>query len=219
MKKIRTLTQLSDALDQDLQERKRALTTLKFAVQRARKHERGIIGLSAVCVLYGHWEGFVKFAGKCYTNHVNQQGLTYGDLSNGIVSACLRSKVRGLRDTRKVSLHLDVVELLRDRGAEKAGVPWQAAIETYDNLSSEVLLEVLAIVGCPNTDYLTQRAFIDEKLLRHRNTIAHNGGSHEFDVESDYEDLHDGVMKLLNQFKDDVEKAATDHSYKRSQTG
>ena len=138
MIKIRTLSQLSDELDKDLSRRKRDLTSLRFTFLRATNQYRKIAGLSAVCLLYGHWEGFIKFAGMCYANYVNSLGLPYASLSNGMVAVCLRSHIRGLRDTKKISLNRELIEIIRDRGADSPIIPFRAAIETYDNLNSVV---------------------------------------------------------------------------------
>ena len=205
--KIRSVIELEDAIDRDLASRKRALTSVKFAFDNARSHEREVIGHGAVCLLYAHWEGFVKFSGMCFTNYVSKLGLTYQQLSNGIIAACLRAQLKGLRSTNKISLNREVVELLRDRLSEKPTVPWQSAIETYDNLNSEVLFEILAIIGCDTAPYQTRMVFIDEKLLRHRNCIAHNGHAHEFDV-AEFPDLHVGVLSLLEQVRDDIQNSA-----------
>lgn len=215
MNKIRTLGQLSDELDNDLSSRKRALTTLKFSVQGARKHEREPLGFAATCLLYGHWEGFIKFAATCYTNHVFSLGYTYSQLSNPILAICLRSHIRSLRDTRKISAHRDFLSLVRDQGMEVARIPWKAAIETYDNLNTEVLVEILAIIGCSGSPYLSQKAVIDEKLLRHRNAIAHSGKSPEFNID-DYSSLHDSIVLLIERFRDDVENAAMHRLYART---
>ena len=205
--KIRSVVELEDAIDQDLAGRKRALTSLKFAVDGARDHQRDVIGYAAVCILYAHWEGFVKFAGSCFTNYVSRLGLSYEQLSIGIVATCIRSQLKGLRTTNKISLNREFVELLRDRTTEKPMIPWQSAIETYDNLNSDVLFEILTIVGCDTAPYLTKTAFIDEKLLRHRNCIAHNGHSHDFDV-TEFPVLHAGVLTLLEQIRNDVQNSA-----------
>lgn len=207
MKRIRTLSQLSDELDKDLSGRKRALTSLRFAFGRAKSEYKKVIGLSAVCLLYGHWEGFVKHAGMCYANYVNSLGLTYASLSNGMVAVCVRSQLRGLKDSKKLSLNRDLVELLRSRGSETPTIPFRAAIETYDNLNSEVLEEILIMIGCSPKPYRSKKAQIDEKLLRHRNRIAHNGCDPDFDLD-EYETLHTSVVSLIDQFRDDLENAA-----------
>ncbi len=204
---IRTVSQLEAAIDHDLGQRKRALTSLKFAFEGARSNQREVIGYGAVCILYAHWEGFVKFSGECYTNYVSKLGLEYGRLSHGIVATCIRSQLKGLRTTNKISLNRDFVELLRDQTTVKPDIPWKSAIETYDNLNSDVLFEILTIIGCNTGPYATKCTFIDEKLLRHRNRIAHNGFSHDFDV-TDFPTLYSGVMDLLEQFRNDVQNAA-----------
>jgi hypothetical protein len=88
------------------------------------------------------------------------------------------------------------VSLLRDCEEQKPSIPWKSAIKTYDNLNYEVLEEILAIVGCNQQPYESKKAFIDERLLRHRNCIAHNGHDHDFDVE-DFSDLYSGVSWLM----------------------
>jgi len=214
MKKIRTLTQLSDELDKDLSQRKRALTSLRFTFSRSTNEYRKVVGLSAVCLLYGHWEGFVKHAGMCYASYVNSLGLPYSNLSNGMVAVCLRSHIRGLRDTKKVSLNREIIELIRDRSEETPARPFRAAIETYDNLNSEVLEEILTIIGCSLDPYRSKKAQIDEKRLRHRNRIAHNGDDPEFDLD-DYEDLHVSTVRIIDQFRDDLENAAALRKFER----
>ena len=213
--KIRTLTQLSDELDKDLSRRKRALTTLRFTFSNATNEYRKIVGLSAVCLLYGHWEGFIKYAGMCYTNYVNSLGLSYSSLSNGMVAVCLRSHIRGLRDTKKISLNREIIEIIRDRGTETPTIPFRAAIETYDNLNSEVLEEILIMIGCSPNPYLSKKVQIDEKLLRHRNRIAHNGDDPEFDLD-EYEALHTSIVMLIDQFRDDLENAAALRKFERT---
>ena len=123
-----TVPQLEDVIDYDLRRRKQALTSLKFAFDGARPHEREVIGYGAVCILYAHWEGFVKFCGECYTSYVSKLGLEYGQLSNGIVATCIRAQLKGLRTTNKISLNRDFVELLRDRIADTPVIPWKSAI-------------------------------------------------------------------------------------------
>ena len=215
MKKIRTLTQLTDELDKDLSQRKRALTCLRFTFSRATNEYRRVAGLSAVCLLYGHWEGFVKNAGMCYANYVNSLGLPYGTLSNGMVAVCLRSHIRGLRDTKKISLNRDIVEIIREHASETPIIPFRAAVETFDNLNAEVLEEILAMIGCSPDPYRAKRVQIDEKLLRHRNRIAHNGDDPEFDLD-EYEALHICVVGLIDQFRDDLENAAALRKFERT---
>lgn len=212
--KIRTLSQLEQYVDSDLAKRKRSLTTLKFLFEGTKRkpHEHKVISLAGLCLIYGHWEGFVKYSGMCYTNYVNSQGLDYKKLSNSIVAVCIRTKMKGVRSSNKISLNREIVEILRDHGNEKPTIPWKAAIETYDNLNSEVLTEILAIIGCEPTEYATRFTFIDEKLIKYRNSISHTGYGHEYEP-TDFPIIYSGVLNLLEMFRNDVQDAASKKAY------
>jgi hypothetical protein len=207
MKKIRTLSQLNDAIDTDLASRKRILTDLKLAIDGSKGSRRRAVSLSGLCLLYGHWEGFIKFAGTCYVNYVHHQGVPLKNLNDGLTCVYLRSQIRGLKDSKKIALHRDFVSIMRSTSDEPLSLPTKAAIETYDNLTSEVLAEIICIIGCDNQWYKAKKIQIDEKLLRHRNNIAHNGEDPSFD-EDEYSVLHYEVISLINKFRDDVENSA-----------
>ena len=64
--RIRSLDELNRFLDNDLAWRKKELTTINFMVSRSREHERGILLRAAICVLYAHWEGFIRNAATSY---------------------------------------------------------------------------------------------------------------------------------------------------------
>ena len=212
MKKLRSLNQLTDELDKDLGRRKQCLTKVKFVVAGAKHANRRVVAESALCILYGHWEGFVKFSGKCYLNYVSGLGLPMEQLNHGIVASCLRTKMRALKDAKKIGKYREIIMTLRGSADEVGEVPWQGPIEVYGNLDSAALTEILVLVGCEPSGYAPHKALIDEKLLRHRNRIAHNGSDPEFDP-SDYESVHNQIIGLIQRFKDDVENAAATHCF------
>ena len=82
-------------MDDELAWRKRELTTLKHMVERARSHEKVFLLRAAVCVLYAHWEGFVKAAATSYASFVDAQGLRYRDLAPNFVALGLRAEIFG----------------------------------------------------------------------------------------------------------------------------
>lgn len=212
MRKIRSLTQLNDDIDSDLARRKRILTDLRLAVGKAKGSSRRTLSLAALCVLYGHWEGFIKFAGNCYVNYVHHQGLPLEKLSDSIVCIYLRAKIGGLRDSKNISLHRDFVSTMRNNSTEPLSLSSKSAIETYSNLNFEVLSEIICIVGCDGTYYETKKAQIDEKFLRHQNSISHSGDDLSFD-ECEYLELHSAVISLIEKFRDDVEDSALNRSF------
>lgn len=212
MRKIKSLTQLNDSIDNDLAKRKRILTDLKLAVGRAKGSSRRPLSLAALCILYGHWEGFVKFAGNCYVNYVHHQGFPLEELSDGIVCIYLRGKMRGLRDSKSISLYRDFISVMRNSSTEPLSLPSKSAVETYSNLNSEVLSEIICIVGCKSIYYETKKAQIDEKFLRHRNSVSHNGDDLSFD-ENEYLTLHSNMIALIEKFRDDVQDSALNRKF------
>lgn len=74
MTKVRTLSDLSDAMDAEFAWRKKELHTVKSAVIANEKTaNRDTYIRSAVAMLYAHWEGFIKNAGTFYLEFVSQQ--------------------------------------------------------------------------------------------------------------------------------------------------
>lgn len=79
--KIRTESQLSDAIDNDLIWRKKELTQLKFLLESVagRGDRESTVLRGAVTLVYAHWEGFVKLAGLSYLEYVSGQRLRFDE--------------------------------------------------------------------------------------------------------------------------------------------
>jgi hypothetical protein len=92
--------------------------------------------------------------------------------------------------------------------------PKDGVINTKSNLSSEVMDEILSIIGIDKNCYQTKSNFIDESLLARRNSIAH-GEYLDLNSES-YKGVSDTVVSLLRQFKNDIENNASQALYKRN---
>lgn len=212
--KIRSKLEFTDALDKNLAKRKRALSNLLAAYVRSRPHEAVPFAYAAVCLLYGHWEGFIKFAATCYVNYVASQRLRCRDLSAGILSLTIRERLRSSRQSKRLGIHREVVEGIRERSHETAKLSWRDSIETFDNLSTEVLSEIIATLGLEPGYYLAKKLIIDDRLLGRRNTIAHSGYAGVEDVE--YQALHSEVVALMERFRDDLENAVTRELYRRA---
>ena len=83
---MRDLNQLTEYLDDELAWRKKELTTLKFRLDRCRTHERGVLTRAALCLLYAHWEGFVRVAATCYLDYIVRQGVHLGKITPNFVA-------------------------------------------------------------------------------------------------------------------------------------
>lgn len=205
--KLRTPSQFTDKINQNLAHRKRELSSLLNHVSRARIHEVEPVSKAAVCLLYAHWEGFVKYGGTCLANFVAFKGISISALSNGFIAACVQQKLKQVRGTKKISIAREYVELVRHPNAGLGPLKWDSVIETHDNLNMDSLKEILELVGCDDSFYQTKKGVIDSQLVHYRNSIAHTGYS-DFDP-NDYPRLHAETLALIEKFRDDLEDSVS----------
>lgn len=210
--RIRSTSELNDWLDRDLAWRKRELSAAKFLEERARNHEQSVLRRVGICLIYAHWEGFVKAGTEAYLMLVRSEGLLSRDLSLGMLTLSIAAQFRVDRwdhlPTRR-----EIVDFLRSDLSKKADIKPEHALRTRDNLNSEVLKEILDTLGINPQFYDTKQKLLDEQLLADRNRIAH--GEH---VEIDsirFRELHAEFIALLNRFRDDLMLAATQQHYRR----
>ena len=211
--RIRSLIQLIEFLNDDLAWRKRELTTVNFMLERSRQHQRGPLLRAAVCLLYAHWEGFVKTAATGYISFVATRGLRYRDLTSNFVALGLRPEIREAGQSNRPSVHTSMVERLLSDLSDNAELDWRNSVNTRSNLNADTLREVLALLGLNDVSYLSKGQLLNEKLLANRNRVAH-GERVEIDP-SDYDLLHNEIIQLVDWFSTDVQNAAATGQYRR----
>ena len=211
--RIRSLIQLIEFLNDDLAWRKRELTTVNFMLERSRHHQRSPLLRAAICLLYAHWEGFVKTAATGYISFVATRGLRYRDLTSNFVALGLRPKIREAGQSNRPSVHTSMVERLLSDLSDNAELDWRNSVNTRSNLNADTLREVLALLGLNDVSYLSKGQLLDEKLLANRNRVAH-GERVEIDP-SDYDLLHSEIIQLADWFSTDVQNAAATGQYRR----
>ena len=210
---IRSLNRLTEYLDDELSWRKKELTTLKFRLAKCRDHERGILTRAALCLLYAHWEGFVRVAATCYVDYVVRQGVHLRDVTPNFIALGLRSEIHDAGMSKKPTIHTDLVKRLRSDLSEPFRADADGAIQIGSNLKVNVLGEILSVTGIDPTNYLGKRVIID-RLVCQRNLVAHGVHGEGFDILlCDYEALHSNVIALVEMFRTDIENAAAQKSY------
>lgn len=211
--KLRTLDELNNFLSNDIFWRKKELTTAKFIIGKAREHEKVFLIRAGVCIVYAHWEGFVKMAATAYLNYVNKQGLDLDQLCPGILTVSLRSMFTDVGVSKKTMIRIGLTKTLLSGLTARANIPWEDAINT-SNLNSEMLKEITCILGIDYAYYDPKAFFIDHVLVSSRNSIAH-GDDMALDFK-DYEIIHSNVISLVEQFRTDLENAATNKKFLKS---
>ena len=211
---IRSVVELMRVLDKRLAWRKKELSSLKFVVDGAYVGERSTVLRAAICLLYAHWEGFVKEAATAYVCFVATQELKLSEVSPNLVALGLRSDIQSAGASRKATLHTNLTRKIMGGQDELFAPNCDTAIDTRSNLNSEVLTEVLCIVGIDPTEYEEETQAIDKRLLKNRNAVAHGEGI-PID-QDDYAELHTTVLDLIGKFRDDIETSAETRQYERA---
>ena len=210
--RIRSLEQLTQYLEEELAWRKRELTTLRFMLGSRREHERQLLLRAALCVLYAHWEGFIRAAATGYLSYVATRGLRFRDLTPNFVALGLRSEILQAGQSNRPTIHTALTTKFLLGLSEPATFNWETSVETHSNLSSRNLSEILCLLGLDARNYLLKQPLLDQKLLAKRNLIAH-GRQTEIELE-DYYGLHDEIVQLVENFRTDVENAAVRETYR-----
>ena len=216
MSKIRTIEQLQQLLDEELAWRKKekelavikSLVTARSAsAEKVNCHIR-----SGVALIYAHWEGFIKAAGNGYLAYIVSQRLTYLELANNFIAFAAKRLLNEARESNKVTVYAKVTEFFVSGLTDRCTRPME--IETNSNLSSEVLREIISILGLDYGEYATKAKLIDETLLKNRNNIAH-GKYLLIDIE-EFIDLHRTIVSLMDLFSNQISNAVSTKAYRQT---
>jgi hypothetical protein len=214
--KIRSVLELSEALDDASAWRKKELSALRILIaSRGRLHEQAALRRAAVPLLYAHWEGFAKEAATYYLQLVARQKLRYRELTPCFIAIGARGRIRQAADSRRMSVHIPIVQFFLHGLDDEARFAPDGAIDTESNLSSTVLRDLLATIGVPyDSAWSAKELLLDGSLLKTRNDVAHGD---RVDVDAlTYDQLHDFVVDLLDQMKASIENQAATRAYLRS---
>lgn len=212
MSKIRTLSQLSDKLSEEISWRKKELIYIKTLIDKnSSKTVQATLIRSGTAILYAHWEGFIKNSATSYVEFVARQNLNYSELAPNFLALAIKKKLGEAKDTYKAVVFTQVVNFLLTGLESKCSIQWDDAIKTQSNLNSDVLRNITCILGIDYALYETKEKIIDETLLRSRNEIAH--GQYLLIEFEQYIELHHEIISLMDLFKDQIENAAVSKSY------
>jgi hypothetical protein len=213
MAKIRTLTQLQEALDREMSWRVKEIPDFKFATKAQTASSRTFIR-AGVALIYAHWEGFIKTASEDYLNFVDNQGHVYRDLKTCFAVFGLKGKLALLSASRKARPNIEALDFVLAEMDKPAKMSLSSAIETESNLTSRVFANIAASLDISISPYETKFKLIDESLVNRRNKVAHG----EFlDLPSaDFMALADEVLLMMRSYKTDIENAASLQGYMRT---
>lgn len=213
--KIRALEHLEAALTEDLKWRKHEIVTWEQVAANARKHEQPALLRGGLALLYAHWEGYVKAACLLYLEYVSRKGLSLGDLRSELVAVAVRGRVQMLAEAKIPERHTELIELVRGEATVPANLPYESpTIRTFANLNFTTFASIMHSVGCDSSRHTLASFTIDNRLLRARNEIAH--GRYEHVSLSDWQDIRDRVVPILDDLREQLIDAAVRETYRRT---
>lgn len=170
---------------------------------------------SGVALLYAHWEGYIRTAATSYLEFVARQKLTYGELTINFVAIAMKAKLNEVNDTNKATVFTAVTNLILTQVHQTSSIPYEDIISTASNLSSAILREITCLLGLDYSFYETKEVIINEQLLKRRNAIAH--GEYLSLDRDEYQQLHDEILAMMENFRTQVENSACQKLYIRNQ--
>lgn len=159
---VRTPDELTDYLDSELSWRTRELSTINLQLQGADDHVQVVMIRSGVCLLYAHWEGFVRAAADRYLEYVANRRLKFRELKRNFLVVDLLHRIGRLAQQRSVDMAKDLVDSVLDR--EREFSTESIGSITRSNLNSKVLMDLLNLVGIDSTEYRSKRAVVGYTL-------------------------------------------------------
>ena len=213
MSKIRTASDLTDAIDAEFAWRKKELQSIASLVHKNSGNQyESLCVRSAIAMLYAHWEGFIKKTGSAYLYFVNNQRLKHEDLAECFLAISIRQMVSKASHSALWQDHIEIVDFFRNGGSKNLKLMHiQSSIDTESNLSSSVLKNILIGLGLDWRPYELKFAIIDNRLLRERNSVSH--GERTMMLAEDYHQLHYDILSLLQLFSNQILNASIQQLY------
>ncbi len=211
--KIRTAEDLQTRLDEDFAWRRKELTVIFTNVKSSKPIQLNTNIRIGVVMLYAHWEGFIKNAAEYYLIFVSSKKLTLKQLSHSLIAVSLKSKLKEFEETNKNTIHTQLINFLLGDLNVRAQIPTENIIKTQSNLNSRILREILSIVDVDYSFYELKEKYIDNQLLRIRNSVAH-GQDPEIDKEEFYE-LYKEITTLMTSIKAEITNNAIRSNYQK----
>ncbi|HHT8228825.1 MULTISPECIES: MAE_28990/MAE_18760 family HEPN-like nuclease [Citrobacter] len=215
--KVRSLYELETKLDEDLSWRRKEFTTLKFMINESRSHQKEVLLRAAIALLYAHWEGHIKHCSLVYLTLLNCLGINYCDMTENFLQLSLSEKFRQGFSIKKFASQKEIYQYLTSEQKSRFSVSEDIVIDTESNLKYEVVFNILEQLGLDSSIFELKENFINSKLLKCRNAIAHGDRIDFSDLEDTYQELEEELLDMIVTFQNLIRNAANNKSYLKQQ--
>ncbi|HDZ8834632.1 MAE_28990/MAE_18760 family HEPN-like nuclease [Aeromonas veronii] len=217
--KVRSPYELEKKLDEDLAWRKREFTTLKFMLSSTRAHERQVLLRASIALLYSHWEGHIKFCALVYLSYLNSLGLSYQQMTDNFLQLSLGEKFNNGFSIKKFPSQKEIFNYIRSEQTSSFSINEDVVIDTQSNLKYEVIFNILEQLGLDSSAFELKENFINSKLLKCRNQIAHGERCSQEDLENTYEELENELLGMIITFQNMIRNAVVNREYLKKPLG
>lgn len=216
--KIRSLMELEDQLDRDLAWRRKEFTTFKLMVSASRKHEKELLLRSSVTLLYAHWEGHIKFCAQVYILYLKHLAPNYSNMKDNFIQMSLGERFKEGFSIKKFPSQKEVFDYIKDKKSGNFNVNESTVIDTESNLKYSVFYNILSQLGLNSKPFELKENFIDSKMLRLRNAIAHGEKVSPSELEETHSELEKELLSMIETFQNMIRNAASNKEYLKQPT-
>jgi hypothetical protein len=198
--RIRTKEAFQNAINKQLSLRKKEIAMFRLILaNKNSQYEKNIINRLIIPQLYSHYEGFIKTASVLFLKYIQSTYNPDNILPDNIFAVFVREKIKKYSESNKCSDHVELIKSVRNIPARIVFNP-EKVIDTHQNLKAKHLKEIMFICGISFDVYWEAKSFfIDNILLKNRNSIAHGELNQVDDVTLDQ--CMSDVTEIIEQYK------------------
>lgn len=210
-----TLEKFNDTLDADLAWRKKEIEFLKNRAAYCKPIAQESYIRSGIALAYAHWEGFIKKSSNQYLEYVFSQKKKFNELTDNFFGIRICNELLKDAKSEKQYLYTTFSENYLYTYSQPTDFIPKNFIDSktiHSNLTPELFTEILQIIGIKEKLFSMKYSFINEKILKNRNEIAHG----ERTIDITYDDLQAvslTVIEMLDQYKDTLLDYAINKKY------
>lgn len=204
--KIRTKENFIDFIQGERSWRKKELTNIKALIHASRSANQDVLIRAGILLVYAHWEGYIKKSCEGFFYYLNNKGVKYNELKQNFLALGVFEEFNRDFQIKKFSSYSKAVSFVIDEiGERKFNIDVGARVDTKSNLSYEVLLNLLNMIGIGSEFFENNQYHIDNRLLKYRNAIAHGertDNNPDLNINfDDFDDLHLRINSLIDHFE------------------
>jgi hypothetical protein len=200
MTKPYTEQDLSNLFDEDLIWRRKELSDMKAAARGADRQAKAVLLRALITMCYAHWEGYVRTCAIRYFEYLTIRRRPYSDFERQVYVNAFLARIDALHKGRSsIEARCRLVNDIIDGTASKFNYVNPSLIDTKSNLNTDTVKEICIICSIDYSHFENRRDFLDRRILRRRNNIAH--GQIEFIDESEIDGLVADILALMEHFR------------------